>query len=157
MPNGALRTSPPPLIAALLCLFVLPNQNIPSNSDRQRGNRICLTEAMKYVPWRYGDSAERAYLPKVRLKRPSPCPDLLTRVRICKLFKEPRNRFPACWAGTTTHLSYRADWLHRLSESIPRNPFLGMLNVFKYGLSVPEPSAKQGRTPIFLSVPDLEV
>jgi hypothetical protein len=82
-----------------------------------------------------------------RLKRPSPCPDLLTRVRICKSFKEPRNRFPACWAGTTTHLSYRAAWLHRLGESIPRNRFLGLLNVSKYGLSVPDLSTKQGTYP----------
>ncbi len=52
------------------------------------------------------------------------------RARICKPFKEPRNRFLTCRAGTTT----RPGRLHRLAESIPRNRFLGSLNVYKYGL-----------------------
>ncbi len=33
------------------------------------------------------------------------------------------------------YFSYRPVWLHRLAESIPRNRFLGSLNVYKYGLS----------------------
>jgi hypothetical protein len=31
-------------------------------------------------------------------------------------------------------LSYRLARLHRLAESIPRNRFLGSINVYKYGL-----------------------
>jgi hypothetical protein len=31
-------------------------------------------------------------------------------------------------------LSYRPDKLHRLAKSIPRNRFLGSINVYKYGL-----------------------
>jgi hypothetical protein len=54
-----------------------------------------------------------------------------TRARICKPFKEPRNRFPARRAGTTTHRPAR---LHKLAESIPWNRFLGSLNVYIYGL-----------------------
>jgi hypothetical protein len=42
------------------------------------------------------------------------------RARICKPFMEPRNRFPAVRAGTTTHLSYRPARLLGLAESIPR-------------------------------------
>ncbi len=38
----------------------------------------------------------------------------INRARICRPFKEPR--------------------LHRLAESIPRNRFLGSINVYKYGL-----------------------
>ncbi len=34
------------------------------------------------------------------------------------------------------YLSYRLARLHRLAESIPRNRFLGSINVYKYGLSV---------------------
>jgi hypothetical protein len=51
------------------------------------------------------------------------------RARICRPFKEPRNRFPAWRTGT-----YRLARLHRLAESIPRNRFLGSINVYKYGL-----------------------
>jgi hypothetical protein len=32
------------------------------------------------------------------------------------------------------YLSYRPDKLHRLAKSIPRNRFLGSINVYKYGL-----------------------
>ncbi len=32
------------------------------------------------------------------------------------------------------YLSYRPDRLHRLAKSIPRNRFLGSINVYKYGL-----------------------
>ncbi len=140
---------PPPRSSQLCCSYSSPQIKIyhrlrpPAWKSYlfDRGYEICpLT--VRRLSW-----AERAYLSKVRLKRPSPCPDLLTRVRICKPFKEPRNRFPACWAGTTTHLSYRADWLHRLSESIPRNRFLGLSNVSKYGLSVPDLSTMQGTYP----------
>jgi hypothetical protein len=60
------------------------------------------------------------------------------RARICKAFKEPRNRFPARQAGTTTQFVERARQLQRLAESIPesipRNRFLDSLSVYKYGL-----------------------
>jgi hypothetical protein len=59
----------------------------------------------------------------------------LIRARICKLFKEPRNQFPAWRAGTTIPIDVPARLgLHRLAESIPGNRFLGSLNVYKYGL-----------------------
>jgi hypothetical protein len=32
------------------------------------------------------------------------------------------------------YLSYRPDKLHRLAKPIPRNRFLGSINVYKYGL-----------------------
>jgi hypothetical protein len=57
-----------------------------------------------------------------------------TRARICKPFKEPRNRFPAWRAGTTTLFLYWPAMLHRLAESNPRNRFLVSLNFYKYGL-----------------------
>ncbi len=53
------------------------------------------------------------------------------------VFKEPRNRFPAWRAGTTilvVVLSYRSTSLHEAGGIIPRNPFLGSVNVYKYGL-----------------------
>ncbi len=55
---------------------------------------------------------------------------------IVNLFKEPRNRFPACRAGydNPIYLSHRPDRLHRLAESNPRNRFLVSLYVYKYGL-----------------------
>ncbi len=50
--------------------------------------------------------------------------------RICKPFKEPRNRFPAWRAGTTQpYLTYQHAKLHRLAESISWNWFLGSLNI----------------------------
>ncbi len=59
----------------------------------------------------------------------------LTRARICKPFKEPRNRFPAWWAGTTYKLGVPRTgppdyvvWRNRFDR------FLGSLNVYKYGL-----------------------
>jgi hypothetical protein len=39
--------------------------------------------------------------------------------RICKPFKEPKNRFPAWHAGTTSFMTYRHARLHRLAEAIP--------------------------------------
>jgi hypothetical protein len=57
-----------------------------------------------------------------------------SRARICRSFKETRNRFPAWRAGTTTLFFVPAVSLHRLAKSIPRNRFLGSINVYKYGL-----------------------
>ncbi len=51
------------------------------------------------------------------------------RARICKLFKEPKNRFPVWRSGTTTLFVDRPDWLHRLAELVPWNRFLGSLKV----------------------------
>jgi hypothetical protein len=59
-----------------------------------------------------------------------------SRARICNTFKEPRNRFPAWRAGTTTLFDVRPARLHRLAESIPWNQFLGSLNVYTFGLSM---------------------
>ncbi len=59
--------------------------------------------------------------------------------RICRPFKEPRNRFPAWRAGTQLYLSYWPAGLLRLAKSIPRNRFLGSIIVYKYGLWRPEP------------------
>ncbi len=52
----------------------------------------------------------------------------LTRAGIFKQSMGARNR-------VGMGLSYRPARLHRLAESIPRNRFLGSLNVYKYGLS----------------------
>ncbi len=49
----------------------------------------------------------------------------IIKARICKPFKEPRNRFPAWRAGTTT--------LFDVSARPTR--FLGSLNVYEFGLS----------------------
>ncbi len=57
-----------------------------------------------------------------------------SRARICRPFKEPRNRFPAWRVGTQPYLSYRPARLHRLEKSIPRNRFLDSIIVYKYGL-----------------------
>jgi len=55
--------------------------------------------------------------------------------RICKPFKEPRNWFPAWRACATTPFCRTGPRrLHRLAKLIPRNRFLGSLNVYKYGL-----------------------
>ncbi len=61
-------------------------------------------------------------------------PVMYSEPRICKPFKEPRNRFPAWRAGTTIlfDVGYRPARLHRLAESL--NGFLGSLNVYNYGL-----------------------
>ncbi len=56
------------------------------------------------------------------------------RARTWRPVKEPRNRFPAVVPVRQPYLSYRPARLHRLAESIPRNRFLGSINVYKYGL-----------------------
>ncbi len=54
--------------------------------------------------------------------------------RICKPFKEPRNRIPAWRVGTTIpYLTYRPARLNRLAKPIHWNGFLGSINVYKYG------------------------
>jgi hypothetical protein len=58
------------------------------------------------------------------------CSYRYARARICKPFKEPRNLFPACRAGTTTQFDCQA----RLAESISWNRFMGSLNVYKFGI-----------------------
>ncbi len=58
------------------------------------------------------------------------------RARTCRPFKKPRNRFPACRVGTTTLFVVPARKGNWLAESIPRNRFLGSINVFKYGLGL---------------------
>ncbi len=47
---------------------------------------------------------------------------------------ETRYRFSAWRAGTKPYLSYWPARVHRLAKSIPRNRFLGSINVYKYGL-----------------------
>jgi hypothetical protein len=49
----------------------------------------------------------------------SPKSTWLSRCRICKPFKEPRNRFPAGGPVGQLYLTYRPARLHRLAESIP--------------------------------------
>jgi hypothetical protein len=50
---------------------------------------------------------------------------------------KPRNRFPAWRAGATALFVVPARQIHRLhGESIPRNRFLGSLNVYKFGLGI---------------------
>ncbi len=53
-----------------------------------------------------------------------------SRARICKPFKEPRNRFPAWQPVRQPYLSYRPAMLHIGW----RNRFLGSTHVYKYGL-----------------------
>ncbi len=57
-----------------------------------------------------------------------------SRARICRPFKESRNRFPAWRAGTTALFVVPARQAAWLVESIPLNRFLGSINVYKYGL-----------------------
>jgi hypothetical protein len=70
-----------------------------------------------------------------------------TRAHICKPLQEPRNRFSAWRASTTTLLSYRPARLHRLAESNPRSRFLGSINVYKYQL---RPRAKLSKPNVSL-------
>jgi hypothetical protein len=71
-------------------------------------------------------------LSRGRASTSTACP--VHRARICKPFKEPRHRFPAWRAGTTTLYVVPARHVHRQVESIPRIRFLVSLNVYKYGL-----------------------
>ncbi len=57
------------------------------------------------------------------------------RARICNPIKEPRNRFSAWRDGTTSLFVVPARQATEAAESIPRNRFLGSINVCKYGLS----------------------
>ncbi len=56
------------------------------------------------------------------------------RARICRPFKESKNRFSARRACTTTLFVVPARRLHGLAKSIPRNRFLVSINIYKYGL-----------------------
>ncbi len=56
------------------------------------------------------------------------------RAPICKFFKEPGNDSQPGGPVWQLFLLYRLARLHRLAESIPRNRFLGSLNIYKYGL-----------------------
>ncbi len=53
---------------------------------------------------------------------------------ICKSFMECRNRYQPGGPVQQPYLLYRPAKLHSLAESIPRNRFLGSINVYKYGL-----------------------
>jgi hypothetical protein len=53
--------------------------------------------------------------------------------RICRPFKEPRNRSQPGRPVGQPYLSYRPARLHRLAESIPRNRFLGSINFTNTG------------------------
>ena len=90
-----------------------------------------------------------------------PCTPLC-RARICKRLRSPgidskESIPPACaaWRAEPVfadllsrpgidfqprqpYFSYRPVRLHRLAKSIPRNRFLGSINVYKYGLSSPD-------------------
>ncbi len=58
---------------------------------------------------------------------------------ICKSFMEPWNWFQPGGPVQQPYLLYRPARLHSLAESIPRNRFLGSINVYKYGLGIPPP------------------
>jgi hypothetical protein len=49
------------------------------------------------------------------------------------LLRSPRIDYQSGGQVRHPYLSYRPDRLHRLAELIPRNQFLGSLNVYKYG------------------------
>jgi hypothetical protein len=94
----------------------------------------CLTPSKLY-------SMLSPLIPSYPTSLSPPPPQLLTfpplhRARICRSFKETRYRFSAWRAGTKPYLSYWPARLHRLAKSIPRNRFLGSINVYKYGLLV---------------------
>jgi hypothetical protein len=56
------------------------------------------------------------------------------RDRICKPFQEPAIDSQPGGPVRQPYLLYRLARLHRLAESVPRNQFLGSLNIYKYGL-----------------------
>ncbi len=56
------------------------------------------------------------------------------RACICKPFKEPGIDSQPGGPEQQPYLLYRLARLHRLTELIPRNQFLGSFNVYKYGL-----------------------
>jgi hypothetical protein len=64
----------------------------------------------------------------------------------CKPLKEPRNRFTACRAGTTNRVIVpaRKTSVHRLAESIPRNP--GLLKRLRLSHFKGPPSQDQQKT-----------
>ncbi len=51
------------------------------------------------------------------------------------LFTSARINSQHCGPVRQPYFSYRHARLHRLAESMPRNRFLGSINVYKYGLS----------------------
>ncbi len=59
-----------------------------------------------------------------------------SRARIYKPFKEPRIWFQPGGPVRQPYFLPRPTRLNRMTESIPRNLFLGSLNVYKYGLWV---------------------
>ncbi len=67
------------------------------------------------------------------------------RARICKPFKEPGIDSQPGWPVRQPHLMYRLARLHRLALLIPRNRFLGSLNVYKYGLRLQFPTRRMIR------------
>jgi hypothetical protein len=56
------------------------------------------------------------------------------RARICKPFKEPGIDSQPGQSVRQPYLLYRLARVHKLAESIPRNRFLGSINIYKYGL-----------------------
>jgi len=60
---------------------------------------------------------------------------MIIKGRICKRLRSPGIDSYVAWrAGTTNRIMYRPARVHRLAETIPRNQFLGSLNVYKFGL-----------------------
>jgi len=53
------------------------------------------------------------------------------------LLRSPEIDSRPCGPVQQTYLTYRPAGLHRLAESLPRNRFLGSINVYKYGLTIP--------------------
>ncbi len=51
------------------------------------------------------------------------------------LIRSPEIDSRPCGPVQQPYLTYRPAGLHRLAESLPRNRFLGSINVYKYGLS----------------------
>jgi hypothetical protein len=81
-----------------------------------------------------------SWAPETFTKNTALIPNLETfkepRARICRSCKETRYRFSGWRAGTKPYLSYWPARLHWLAKSIPRNRFLGSINVYKYGLRI---------------------
>ncbi len=108
----------------------------------------------------YGNNHCRS-TPSTSGQSQSGCIYKLTRARICRPFKEPRARiwrsfketryrFSGWRAGTKPYLSYWPARQHRLAKSIPRNRFLGSINVYKYGLRNRFSAWRTGTTTLYV-------
>ncbi len=123
--------------------FIFKTLKVPDNRV------LLLGEKIMFFFQNYPQQ-QQPFIPTYQQQPPPYNTNYWSKIVFVDLLWSPRIDSQAGVPVQQPYLSYRPDKLHRLAKSIPRNRFLGSINVYKYGLScsyLPTSSSHRPTTP----------